>query len=705
MAIQAKAGESQQITSFERPEDITEFRTADVKVSQTSQGATEGSCALKIEFAEAEWPHALLEPAIPWNWKHFNGLALDVTNPGTEPLSFGIRIDDAKETHNGATNTRSGTGEALPERTETYLLPFTATPEPFGMKGLPPIASDMKPLKVFAPGEFDSSHICELRIFSHNPKARSQLIVDNIRLAHVPTIDMNGIVDAFGQYTRADWPDKIRDAGQLTATRDAETQQFAARPLLPERDGYGGWTSGPQLPGSGFFRTAKVKTGNGAHTWWLVDPDGYLFLSIGLNSVSLHESRTAITGRESMFAKLPEKDGPLSRHMIPYGNAFSAVVKNGMSYDFYAANVERKYGPGYRESWRDRTFQRMRAWGFNTAGGFSDLAMEFSSHTAYTLAIGARGEHQRISDGISGWRQMDDPFDPAFATQIEESVRSLKPETIRDPWLLGYFSGNEESWGDGRSGKTPRQHYGLAYGTLRKDATSPAKQALLSTLKRKYETIEKLNLAWRTTFENWGQLEKPVEATSSPPPAMTADFSAFLTEFALRYFSVVREAIRKVDPNHLYLGCRFARYTPEAVKAAAEVCDVVSFNIYETAIDEKWDFLKQIDRPCLVSEFHFGALDRGMFAEGLVAARDQRQRAEMYARYVESMAVHPDFVGCHWFQYVDQPTTGRLWDGENFNIGFVSITDTPYPELVESAREAHSRLYDLHFGPTPPFPK
>lgn len=701
--FQVQAGESKQIASFERSEDLSALRASEVTLSQVAEGATEGSHALKIEFAGTEWPTALIKNATPWNWKHFNGLAVDVTNPGSEPLKFGVRVDDSEETKGGAIHTRSGTGEAMPGKTATFFLSFTAGLESFGMKGLPPIDSSMKPLAMFAPGEFDPAHVYGLRLFSHHPKAHSQLIVDNIRLVNVPAIDLNGIVDEFGQYTRADWPGKIHDAGQLAAEQEAETQRIQARPSLPQRDGYGGWTAGPQLPAGGYFRTAKVKGEDGAEKWWLVDPDGNLFLSIGLNSISLHESRTAITGRAYLFAKLPAKDDPLVKHMGLYGNVFSAVAKSGACYDFYAANVERKYGPDYRAAWRDRTFQRMRAWGFNTAGGFSDPALEFSGKTAYTLAIGARGEHQRVDAGMSGWREMDDPFDPAFAAQVDESVRKLRPETIRDSWLIGYFSGNEESWGDASSGKTPRQHYGLVYGTLQKDAASSAKQALLAALKQKYETVEKLNSAWGSRFESWAQLEAPCKVTDSPNPAMATDFSAFLKAFALKYFSTVRDAIRKVDPNHLYLGCRFAHYTPEVVEAAAEACDVISFNIYTATIDKKWDFLKRIDKPCLVSEFQFGALDRGMFAAGMVAAPDgQRQRAKMYASYVESVAAHPNFVGCHWFQYVDEPTTGRLWDGENFNIGFVSITDSPYPELVESATAAHSRVYGWRFGQPPP---
>ena len=64
------------------------------------------------------------------------------------------------------------------------------------------------------------------------------------------------------------------------------------------------------------------------------------------------------------------------------------------------------------------------------------------------------------------------------------------------------------------------------------------------------------------------------------------------------------------------------------------------------------------------------------------------------------MLDNPAFVGCHWFQYVDEPLTGRSFDGENYNIGFVTVTDTPYPELVAAARQVHVSAYVRRFGAT-----
>jgi len=107
-----------------------------------------------------------------------------------------------------------------------------------------------------------------------------------------------------------------------------------------------------------------------------------------------------------------------------------------------------------------------------------------------------------------------------------------------------------------------------------------------------------------------------------------------------------------------------------------------------------------VQRPILIGEFHIGVPERGL-APGPVQAANQVERAAAYRYYVEQCAAHPALVGTHWFQWVDEPNTGRF-DGENYNIGFVDVTDRPYTELVEAAKETHRRLLDVHSGKTPP---
>jgi hypothetical protein len=60
----------------------------------------------------------------------------------------------------------------------------------------------------------------------------------------------------------------------------------------------------------------------------------------------------------------------------------------------------------------------------------------------------------------------------------------------------------------------------------------------------------------------------------------------FTEEVARRYFSTIAAAIRRYDPDHLILGCRFAGVAgaPDVVwRICGEYCDVVTLNCYPTA--------------------------------------------------------------------------------------------------------------------------
>jgi hypothetical protein len=151
--------------------------------------------------------------------------------------------------------------------------------------------------------------------------------------------------------------------------------------------------------------------------------------------------------------------------------------------------------------------------------------------------------------------------------------------------------------------------------------------------------------------------------------------------------------VKAVAPDILYLGCRFAWVNPRAAAAAARFCDVVSYNIYARTV-EGFQFPGGADVPLIIGEFHFGALDRGMFHTGLVPVASQAERAKAYQGYVRAALRHPSFVGAHWFQYQDEPTTGRYFDEENYQIGFVDVADTPYAETVAAAREVGYGMYE-----------
>jgi hypothetical protein len=375
---------------------------------------------------------------------------------------------------------------------------------------------------------------------------------------------------------------------------------------------------------------------------------------------------------------------------------FSLVLPRATStYDFYAQNLATKYGSSYEGAWAANADRRMKSWGFNTLGNWSNRTVIANGTTPYVLdASTSVGTHHTISTGLDYWGKLPDPYDPQFAPDVALGVSKAAWLARNSPRCIGFMVDNELSW----TGVGTNADYGIAYGTMREAvASSPAKRALLSQLQSKYGTIAKLNLAWGTSYGSWTALQPVVELPAAPNSAQKADMDAFVLSFARKYFSVVRNAVKTVSADTLYLGCRFSWYTQAIVKAADEYCDVISFNYYSDRFDQsKFAFTTSLTKPCMASEFSYGATDRGLPYAGLVQSASQTARAAAMQDYVRAVASMPNFVGAHWFQYADEPLLGRPLDGSNGNIGMVDVTDTPYPEMIAAARKVNAQIYDLH---------
>ena len=162
---------------------------------------------------------------------------------------------------------------------------------------------------------------------------------------------------------------------------------------------------------------------------------------------------------------------------------------------------------------------------------------------------------------------------------------------------------------------------------------------------------------------------------------------------AEEYFKVIREEFDKFAPNKLYLGCRFAGSNENVVRIGAKYCDAVSYNRYADNL-KKLKLPAGIDKPVMIGEWHFGALDRGPFHPSLIKRENQADRADSYYEYAKSALENPNVVGIHWHQFSDQAATGRF-DGENFQVGLTDVCDTPYAETIAKIREIGRDLYRI----------
>ncbi|CAI8735463.1 Beta-agarase [Pseudomonas sp. IT-P253] len=349
------------------------------------------------------------------------------------------------------------------------------------------------------------------------------------------------------------------------------------------------------------------------------------------------------------------------------------------------------------QRWASHTLDRLQAWGFNTLGNWSAPVLANADRVPYTLPLSIVGDYASISTGTDWWGGMPDPFDPRFAMATERAVAIAARDHRDDPWLIGYFADNELAWAG--PGDDPKARYALAYGTLKMTTDVPAKRAFLKQLRDKYRNQAGLSKAWGIDLPAWELMEDPgfvPPLPSAEHPEIEADFKYFQKVFADTYFKTISDSLKWHAPNQLLLGGRFAISTPEAVESCAQYCDVVSFNMYTLQPQDGYDFakLRSLDKPVLITEFNFGSTDRGPFWGGVTQLAKEEDRGPAYANFLKQAISEPSIVGVHWFQYLDQPVTGRLLDGENGHFGLVGITDLPFQGFVDSVRKSNLATVD-----------
>jgi hypothetical protein len=299
----------------------------------------------------------------------------------------------------------------------------------------------------------------------------------------------------------------------------------------------------------------------------------------------------------------------------------------------------------------------MERWGLNTIANWSSPDVQLKNKKPFMRQLSGL----RMDGSMMG---LVDIYAPDFYQSVDEAVRKSTEPYVGNPWLIGYFTGNEPSW----QGLELR----VCDIILNGDDTRPIKNELINFLTQE-DTPERRKLFIHNTFRV--------------------------------FIETVDEALKRYSPGHLNLGIRFGGVPqPEILNACKGVFDVFSFNSYTLA--PKHDVMDRLiegsGMPLLIGEYHFGTVDRGM-SQSLWQVDTQKERGIAYRHYTETAYAHPGLIGTSYFQWADQDLTGRRSDGENLNCGIIDVTDRPYPYMVEAMSETAKRLFDVHSQKIQPY--
>ncbi|WP_321330669.1 hypothetical protein [uncultured Bacteroides sp.] len=447
-------------------------------------------------------------------------------------------------------------------------------------------------------------------------------------------------VDEFGQSNLVDYADKAKSLNQLQKEWTVEENEKVNVDAYNYSQ-FGGYKQ-KQVKATGFFRTENIDG-----RWWFVDPEGYLFLSVGVDCVNTGNGGNVrdLDKREGMFKELPPVD-----LIAKYGQQGRRGV-NSTSFGLW--NLYRRYGEQFPEKSREMVIKRMDKWGLNTIGNWSSGDIMKMNKKAFMIPLRGIG----IEHDLMG---LCDIYDPNFQSSLDTTLKEFVEPYKNNPWLMGYFIGNEPAW----LGEEVRLCELILQGKDR-----PIKDELKKYLDQKGDTPENRKEFILSTFN--------------------------------KFLIASNKTLKKYDPNHLNMGIRFGNISvldEEILKICSGAFDVLSFNCYDLYPNpQMMDRALAITHlPMIIGEYHFGTVDRGM-AQSLWQVNSQKERGVAYRYYTEKAYSHPGLIGTAYFQWSDEDLTGR-GDGENYNCGLVDVTDRPYKDQVEAMMETAKRLYDIHAG-------
>jgi len=414
--------------------------------------------------------------------------------------------------------------------------------------------------------------------------------------------------------------------------------------LFSQTDALSGFDKSTIKGTPGYFRVGKTTEGQ----WWFLTPENKTFYYKGICAVNR-------AGTQGGRRALP---GP------------------------YAITIDKKYN--YQQSpdnFVKASIEKLHASGFNSLGAWATEEF-FNKNVPFTEIIEFFKEPPFLPS-VTGNQGLPDIFDPAWEVGVDKKARALCSPLRYSIDLVGYFTDNEIGFGKTDDfGLDPgfqagQFDFALLRLILGMETGKPAFEYAWNFLLNRHEkSFEKLSDAWGIKITSREDVRK-LNGTKTifPGSAYSDDAQAFVQIYAERYFELANKTIKRYDPNHLILGCRFGGPPPAYVLDAIKPwTDVISANNYQPILYERYDTVYQYSGiPILISEFSWNTdLYKVVpFPEETLQSFTNKER--MFRRGKETLArtaMHEGIVGYTWYRWVQGKSTD-----ERYHDGIVDYDD------------------------------
>jgi len=449
---------------------------------------------------------------------------------------------------------------------------------------------------------------------------------------------------------------------------------------------YGGYT---ELSGNktGFFHVEQVDG-----RWWLIDPDGYVFISLGPNHVG-PSTLLRDYNREKNIQKFGDP-GNIQGRRIPSDSEFMNNFKKMVADDIKELNM-------------------------NTYGAFSSLEYKPPKTAYYLDLLGALR--------MSTWmypKQFPDVWSDEWAQKMEDyMVNTWKIKEVKDdPWLLGYwficatgytfYDVHEhliQGWIDPNRFSFDDQ---LTWEQTLKTARgrTPAKKVYVELMRKRHlGHIGRFNRVYGTNIKDFDDIydlgkellsfEEVVEAS--------VDDEEFFRLIYRQYLSTLVGLVKKYDTNHMIFGDRWNCNNGPRMSAVEESKNWVDATIIHTygyydgelhrgAIHK--DVLEQLyrimERPILLGDSCFSTPIPEMPDPWGPHVSSQAERGKACREYAEKVFSLPYIIGWNWCGYIDQYASDAEYSTPQHS-GFKNVYGEFHTGLTDVMKEVNGGIYEF----------
>lgn len=333
-----------------------------------------------------------------------------------------------------------------------------------------------------------------------------------------------------------------------------------------------------------------------------------------------------------------------------------------------------------QENWIKNTINDLQKYGFSGSGSWSEdeLIREYNKNAKFPWTYSPNlnfmsgygkkhGGTYQLAGNTGYPNQCIFVFDADFEVFCDEKAKELE-KFVNDKNLFGYFSDNE----------LPLGNDNLEGYLALENKSDEGYLAALKWLEQKGITTDKITDKIREEFAGY-----------------VAD----------KYYAIVSKAIKKYDPNHLYLGSRLhgdAKKSESIIVAAGKYCDILSINYYgdwspDPVLIDLWD--KNAKKPFLITEFYTKAMDSGLAntSGAGFTVKTQSDKGNAYQHFCLNLLNSKSCVGWHFFKYQDNDPNAKNTDPSNKdgNKGLVNNSFKFYPKLMKLMKELNENKYRL----------